>query len=226
MEIFNKIKAELELTSLLEKLHLEAQSDDAKEFGGLLETARAIAAPKVVYKTAYIDERQGDSVTIEGIRFNSHILRKNLEKVERVFAYVATCGTELDGIDIPKDDMLKQYWLDNIKSVALFSARQYLVEYLKNKYALGKTAAMAPGSGNIDVWPIEQQKELFSVFGNVEEIIGVKLTESFLMIPNKSVSGIIFPTEINYVSCKLCTREQCPNRRAPFDRKLSESYNK
>ncbi|MBC8461851.1 MAG: hypothetical protein H8D67_28105 [Deltaproteobacteria bacterium] len=37
---------------------------------------------------------------------------------------------------------------------------------------------------------IEQQKELFSIFGNVEDLIGVKLTDSYLMIPNKSVSRL------------------------------------
>ena len=102
-------------------------------------------------------------------------------------------------------------------------SRGYLNEYLLQKYKIGKTASMQPGSGDTTVWPIEQQKELFSIFGDVERLIGVRLTDSFLMQPNKSVSGIIFPTEIDFKSCQLCHRESCQGRSAPFDKDLWES---
>ncbi len=52
--------------------------------------------------------------------------------------------------------------------------------------------------------------------------IGVELTPSFLMVPNKSVSGLRFPTEENWASCMLCPRPDCPNRRAPHDPELFE----
>jgi hypothetical protein len=81
---------------------------------------------------------------------------------------------------------------------------------------------MSPGS--LADWPITQQEELFSIFGNVEDLIGVKLTESFLMVPLKSVSGIYFPTEIEFVSCQLCPREVCSGRRAPYDPDLAKKY--
>jgi hypothetical protein len=42
------------------------------------------------------------------------------------------------------------------------------------------------------------------------------------MVPTKSVSGIIFPTEADFQSCQLCERENCPNRRAPYDEMLYE----
>jgi hypothetical protein len=44
----------------------------------------------------------------------------------------------------------------------------------------------------------------------------VRLTESMLMIPRKSVSGIFFPSEEGFVACQLCERENCPSRKAPF----------
>ena len=83
---------------------------------------------------------------------------------------------------------------------------------------------MAPGSGAADVWPITQQKELFSIFGNVEDLIGVKLTDKYLMIPIKSVSGIFFQTETTFVTCQLCPREACIRRRAPYDPELVKKY--
>ena len=50
--------------------------------------------------------------------------------------------------------------------------------------------------------------------------IGVKLTESYLMEPNKSVSGIRFPTEERFESCMLCPRQDCPGRRSAYDPEL------
>ncbi len=86
---------------------------------------------------------------------------------------------------------------------------------------------MAPGAGAGDDWPITQQKELFSLFGGrekVEELIGVRLTDSFLMVPIKSVSGIFFPTEIRFESCQICPREQCIGRRAAYDPEVVKKY--
>ncbi|MFW5768460.1 MAG: vitamin B12 dependent methionine synthase, partial [Spirochaetota bacterium] len=58
--------------------------------------------------------------------------------------------------------------------------------------------------------------------GNVDDLIGVTLTDSFLMMPNKTVSGIRFPNEVGFESCELCHREDCPGRRADFNQELWE----
>ena len=76
---------------------------------------------------------------------------------------------------------------------------------------------MSPGSGDAVIWPIEQQRNLFALLGDGSQQIGVQLTDSCLMIPNKSVSGIRYPTEIDFHTCQVCHREDCPGRIAPFD---------
>ncbi len=223
MEVLNDIPFELNLDALLRENHIEEGTDDAIEFQNLVDTVGKIGKPKVLYKECFIDKKGTDTISIGDTTFRSHVLRKKLDTVERVFAYVATCGREVDGIEIPKEDFLKQYWLDIIKQTLLGSSRGYLNEHLSQKYRIGKTASMQPGSSDTTVWPIEQQKELFSIFGDVEGLIGVKLTDSFLMLPNKSVSGIIFQTEIDFKSCQLCHRENCKGRSASFDKDLWES---
>jgi len=79
---------------------------------------------------------------------------------------------------------------------------------------------MSPGS--LADWPMEQQRQLFALLGDVRGRIGVELTESCLMIPIKSISGLLFPTEIRFESCQLCPREGCPGRRAEHDPVLWE----
>ena len=224
METITQIPFDLDEKPLMEKLHIETDSDDAREFGSLLEKAGALANPKVVYTECFIDAKgQDDTITIGGITFRSKTLRRNLDKAERVFAYVATCGRELDGIQLPKGEMLMEFWRDTIKTVLLLAAMQHLNDHLSRRYRLSKTASMSPGSGDVDTWPIQQQKGLFALLGGLGEVrqkSGVELTDSFLMIPNKSVSGIRFPTETDFRSCQVCHRAKCPSRSAPFDKKL------
>ncbi len=63
---------------------------------------------------------------------------------------------------------------------------------------------------------------LFALLGDVRSAIGVELTDSLLMVPRKSVSGILFVAEETFASCQLCPRQDCPNRRAPYDAGLFE----
>ena len=79
---------------------------------------------------------------------------------------------------------------------------------------------MNPGS--LDGWPIEQQVELFNLLENKNKDLGVELTESFLMVPQKSVSGILFKSKSGYTNCKLCEMVNCPSRKSPFEPGLRE----
>jgi hypothetical protein len=86
---------------------------------------------------------------------------------------------------------------------------------------------MAPGAGAGDDWPITQQMGLFSLFGGrekVEELIGVRLTDTYLMVPIKSVSGLFFPTEVRFESCQICPREHCQGRRAAYSPEMAKKY--
>jgi hypothetical protein len=225
METLTGIPFEFDAMTLMESVHIEPDSDDARDFAALLKRAGAVANPKAVYRECFIASKGQDTVDIEGQIFRSRTLRKNLDRAERVFAYVVTCGRELDGLPLPDGDMLMPFWLDTIKTVLLRTAIQHLNNHLGRRYQLSKTASMSPGSGDADTWPIQQQAELFALLGgagNVKEQSGVDLTDSFLMIPNKTVSGIRFPTETDFRSCQVCHRAGCASRGAPYDRNLWE----
>ena len=225
MEVFNNIPVDLELGKVLKSIRIRDSNQQLERMvQGLVEVARSIAKPKVVYKVSYVDDRDGNTVTIDGIKFTSRVLKINLDQVERVFPYIATCGTELGEIAVPSNDVMKSFCFEEIKIMVLRSAIAYLSNHLTERYALGKVSSMSPGSGSLESWPIAQQKELFSLFGDVEGMIGVKLTDSCIMYPLKSVSGIYFPTEITFESCQLCPREKCIGRRVSYDPELAKKY--
>ena len=187
-----------------------------------IEAVKGIARPKVLYKISYIDRRGDDSLVIDGVEFKSRILRINMEKAERVFPYVATAGRELESLSMPKDDFMKTFCVDAVKELVLNSAVGHFERRLAEIYALGSMAHMNPGS--LADWPVSEQPKLFDLFGSVEHLIGVKLRESHLMDPLKSVSGIYFPTEVDFRSCMLCPRHSCIRRRAEYDPHMAARY--
>lgn len=222
MEVLDQITVDLTVEQVLKLLHMEHGSRYASEVEKLLAQALPILRPKAMYDVKFVEHVDDNKVKIGDVQFKSRILRVNLENVGRVFPYIITAGTEVESIKVPDEDLMGKFILDTIKEVGLRSASNYLYQYIKDKYKIDKMSTMSPGS--LEDWPISEQVPLFSIFGDVEKLIGVKLTKSFLMIPIKSVSGIYFPTEVSFYSCQLCPREKCPNRKAKYEPSLKDKY--
>ena len=221
MPILDNIQIKLDFEAVRRRLHLK-RDNDLKSLRALVDDAYHIIEPGVLYEVKYIEEKLDNGVVIDGRPLISDVLRKNLDQAERVFPFVITIGNKFGENLDTCDDILEKFSLDTIGNVALTQVRKALNDHLKQKYALEKTAFMAPGS--LPNWPIEQQKPLFELFDDVQAAIGVKLTDSLLMLPAKSVSGIYFPTETSFFSCQLCPREHCESRKAKYNEKLAEEY--
>jgi hypothetical protein len=219
-EIYN-FPFEVETSVLLKKLGMGEDDPYADEPKHLILKAQELAKPRALVRIAYIESRGDDYVVVDRVRLKSRVLRVNLEKAHRVFCYLATCGSEIEDWARKLDDPLHRYWGDELCEMALGEAMKGLNRELEERYLPGKSASMSPGS--LKDWPLEEQRPLFSLLGNTKESIGVELTDSLLMVPTKTVSGIRFPTEESFESCQLCPREECPGRRAPYDKNLYEN---
>lgn len=218
--ILSDIPFVLDFDALLRRLRLEPDSADSKQLRRMTDHAGKIARPKAVYRLAYIDTKEHEAVVVDKVRLASRVLRVNLEQAHRVVVYVATCGRELHEWSESIPDVFERYWADEIKAMALGSALAACDAHQTKRLELGKTSRMNPGS--LADWPLSQQGPLFAILGDVRSAVGVELTDGFLMVPNKSVSGLRFPTETSFENCQLCPREVCPGRRAPYDTELYE----
>lgn len=221
MEILNNIPVEVDPKEVRRILHLN-RSGDLQLMQRLINTATPLIEPKAAFKLCYIEKKLKDAVIVDGMRLKSKVLRKNLDPVERLFPYVVTIGPRLEEASRKISDTLEKYYLDVIGNVALTAVRKYLRKHLSTKFALGKISFMSPGS--LPDWPLEAQDQLFQLLADVEDAIGVYLTQSLLMIPTKSVSGIYFQTEVSFLSCQLCQRGNCPGRKARYDEKRAREY--
>ena len=223
--ILDKIPFKLDRDNLLKKLHVDPNGEYSAQLLSMIQDAEQIGKPKAIYTLSTVNSMAEECVTVDGVKLSSRVMQVNFADINRVFPYVVTCGIELHEWAANIEGMLEQYWADIIMEQALVVAIKYFLKHIKEKYRLGKFKAMNPGS--LEDWPISQQRELFQILGNVREAVGVELTDSCLMIPVKSASGIMFQTESNYENCLLCPREGCPNRRVKYNPELyEEKYKK
>ncbi|HNU24426.1 MAG TPA: vitamin B12 dependent-methionine synthase activation domain-containing protein [Mesotoga sp.] len=221
--VLREIPFSVDSESLQRLLRIRPGSQEAYNLDKMADFAREFGKPKVIYRTVFIDGSVEDSISVGGVVFKSALLSRKLESVGRVLPFVVTSGRELEEYPLDRRDFLEAFLWDSVKEYVLHEAVEFFRKEASRRNLVERLVWMSPGSGDAEIWPLQQQKELFSLIGNVKEEIGVELKESFLMIPTKSISGIAFQSEKDYRSCMVCRRVNCHYRSAPFDRKLRDS---
>lgn len=215
METIDLIPVILDPGEIAIRLRFDPVRAGFESLDELVALAQELIRPRAVYEVAYTGAKAEGAVEVAGVTFESPILRKNLEGANKVFPYIITVGPELERAAGAQGDLLKQYYLEEMANIALENAAGWLGGRLESLYGVTDLANMSPGS--LEDWPITEQTKLFSIFGDTEKAVGVRLTDSMLMLPRKSISGILFPSEEGFVACQLCERERCPSRKAAYD---------
>jgi hypothetical protein len=218
--ILDEIQMQVGFEGLASRLRLKGEAQVRVK--ALLEEVVPLIAARAVYRACYVEHPLDGGVKIGGVHWKSKVLRNCLDQVGRVFAYVVTIGSGLEEMAQACADTLDKYYLDEIGNLAVVKGRDYLKEHLQSRFGIKGLSTLGPGQ--LADWPLEAQRPLFNLLGDVQHIVGVKLTDSLLMRPAKSLSGIFFPTEKTFFACQLCPREKCPSRKAKYNEKLAEEY--
>jgi hypothetical protein len=221
-EVWRDISVRLDFDEVAERLRLKTGGSGSRNLRELIDLAHSLIKPGAVFRTSFTGKKSENTVEVDGIVFRSRVLRVNLEKTNKVFPYVLTVGRDLEKNAAASGDLLRQYYLEEMANMALGKALQSLGEHIKKGHGLPRLSDFSPGS--LEDWPITEQSKLFELLGDAEKTIGVRLSENLLMIPRKSISGILFPTEETFESCRLCPREACQGRRAPYDPAFRKKY--
>jgi len=183
-----------------------------------IENANQFIAPSFSYVVRDIELVEGNSVFLEdGVIFESGVIARLLEKASKVAVFVLTIGNYLEdtAAQLAQDGLvLQSAVLDAIGSDAAEriadSVESQISEVAHNQ---GLTISRRFSPGYCD-WDVSQQKMVFQAMKG--DYAGVNLTDSCLMIPRKSISGIIGigPSEMtDYNPCKTCDKRDCVGRR-------------
>jgi len=219
MDVIDTIPLKLAPKAVSARLRFNPARAGDMNLAELIARARTLIRLRAVHEIAFIGAKGEDTVEIAGVSFHSRILRENLDRAEKVFPFILTAGPALEAAASASGDLLVQYYLEEIANLALENAAAWLGEKLARRWGFSRLSSMDPGS--LEDWPITEQPKLFSLFGDTERLLGVRLTDGMLMIPRKSISGIFFPSEAGFVSCQLCDRAACPGRKSTYDETLA-----
>jgi len=147
-----------------------------------------------------------------------NIIERQLRGSEAYALFVCTAGKEFAALQErlkAEGDMLRVFIADALGSVIAEHAADRMEEALQasiDKLAWHHTNRFSPGYCG---WHVSEQQLLFPLFHG--ETCGVRLTDSSLMMPEKSVSGIIgvgkTVRRLDY-TCGLCDFKQCYKRQS------------
>ena len=188
------------------------------ERGHRLFEPKGISSP-VKIKQIYFSSGTVDLINGFSLNFSPSIM--NLLKGASYLVFgVATIGSSLENKVFElfsQGEYPRAVALDAVGTVSVRSLSNYmrsLVCQESKEQNLQTTKYFSPGSGD---WDISQQKNIFQIIP--VDKIGVKLTESYMMVPQKSLSWIIgigknitIPSKNNH-SCQICQATNCQFRK-------------
>jgi hypothetical protein len=185
-----------------------------------LEHAHQLIEPSHSYVIKNVESVRGSAAVVGGSAvFQSQVIARLVERCSMVAVFLVTIGSHLEetACRLAEDGLILQsYVLDAIGSEAVERVAEYVQDMTRETArADGLVISKRVSPGYCD-WDIAQQTAIFEAVNS--DSIGVQLTEQCLMIPQKSVSGIIGigPPEgkvDEYNPCKTCDRPNCLGRR-------------
>jgi hypothetical protein len=182
----------------------------------LVENARAVIdlalgliQPAALVKIVDVDDFAHQRISFDGGVFEGGLVARALAGAEQLVVLVCTIGPALDNkvSDMMKENPVEAVTLDGAGIAAIRNVSRAM-EHLVQEEAeeLGLSLGMRASPGQED-WPIEQQRQLFTLLPTSE--IGVQLTDSCLMLPRKSVSFIIprgKKMSSDKIPCHFCSK--------------------
>ena len=192
----------------------------ATETARMIEEIRVLTHPQFCFFVAD-GTLDTENMTLDAVgrHFSiGRIISRQLKGSARYVFFVATAGMEFELFQqnlMRQGDMVRVFIADSIGSVIAEKTADRMEEALEEllaQYGWKHTNRFSPGYCG---WHVSEQHALFSTFPK-ENPCGVTLTDSSLMLPIKSVSGVIGLGEnvrkLEY-SCGLCDFKQCYKRK-------------
>lgn len=194
-------------------------------FGHGLEIFERLATPRALVKDV-TSEHFSEIFRGDGLNAPQTPLAEIYPRAQRLAVFAATVGDAVSdeiGILFKRGEPALGYALDVIASEAtnLLADRlgERLLASLRDRHAASEESRVLPYSPGYCGWHISAQRRLLDVLH--AGTIGMALSNSFLMRPIKSVSGVLVagPAAIHrfrpaYPFCDDCTTHECRPRMA------------
>jgi len=226
MEIFRDIRPDISVNEVCRLLGNGAgpvkSSRTLKRVKQLIDRSTPLLTPRVVITEKKIQDANEENLVISpGVRLRSRKMSRTMRSCDRIKVFVATIGPKVEK-EIRRlteeNKVSDASILDAIASVAVENTVEKVQSRIEDGLAKeGKRTTLRFSPGYCD-WNIREQEKVFSVING--DTIDVSLTDTCLMKPRKSVSGVFGVgneedlKKRNMNPCLMCGMKRCIARRA------------
>lgn len=201
--------------------YLGASGSDEPALNEMIQRAEReierVANPKHLSRQFSVEVGE-NSVSIGGTELTSRSLAEHLRGCGEAFLFALTLGAGVDAL-------IRRYTVSEMPFVPVLQAcaaayteqcadeAQRELEHYAAERGLYLRPRYSPGYGDFS---LESQKFLFAAL-DISKKIGVSLTDSYLMIPFKSITAVIGlsadPSLCHVGKCMTCAALHCPFRK-------------
>jgi hypothetical protein len=215
---------EIEKQQVLNRIGYDDEGEPSNRIDSLvndyIENYHDLIAPSYSYTFCDIKWVNENGVGLDNsIVLKSKVIATLLSRCEIAAFFVLTIGSYLEDMVayLAKERLVLQATvLDAIGSGTAEKLANQVEEKIKKIANTGNLITSRRFSPGYCDWKVNQQEMVFRALSN--DTGGVRLTDSLLMMPRKSISGIIgigLPGRDieNYNPCITCKKKECPGRR-------------
>jgi hypothetical protein len=188
-KIFENYPFSYDMESLDKELHLRGNEAMLDILEAIYKMVEKITRPKAIYFEARITEKTDESVKINGVPFESQLLRGYVNQGDPVFPYIVTVGTELDDYAKTLKDPMKLFMIDEVMNLLVNTGKVFVADRVKEATGWRSAQDYVPGNG--EEWSTVEQKRLFDLFAGETAKIGVTLGDNYFVLPGRSTIGVL-----------------------------------
>ena len=189
----------------------------------LVEQYIGVCHQLMVPSAAYVridslEANSAEHIAIEGLEFRTgKIVHKMLRQSTQYTFFLVTVGSGPEKLArelLERGEYLEAYITDLAASAAVDSVAACVHEDIRSEAGLQGYKVTNRYSPGYCSWDVAEQQKLFSLFP--ENTCGISLSESSLMSPVKSISGIIGTgprVKFNEYTCEICPMKTCQFRK-------------
>ena len=223
MEILGGMKIEVMPREVLKLQGYKRDASPKREVAEILHQAiqegYQLINPKAIYDEVPVVEVKDDKIKLgDGLTLGTKNTVRSWRNLELLGVALCTIDSALEhrvSELFAEGDYSLALMLDSVGSVAVESladSANYYICHKANNSGFKVGSRLSPGYSK---WALEEQRTIFSLVPG--DKIGVRLTEQYMMIPQKSVSfcigiGRALVDEVGS-PCRYCGKESCPYRR-------------
>jgi len=179
----------------------------------IIPKAKESADPYAIYRIAKLAKIEKERIKLDdGTTLNLKNLSIAFKYADYAVVFICTLGKNYDSELSKMSDPLSLYLFDSIGTYFTEQIADHLQAIVSKKHkTLKTTLRFSPGYCS---WKIKEQRKVFKLLKTPDN--KVKLNNSCMMIPKKSVSGIFGLVKHSSLStnpCRYCTKKECSFKR-------------